>query len=178
MLSRILGVLKLDANTFEEIEHDQGATGQAALVVVIVALLGGVGNAVVNAISSGGFLNALLGFVGTLVVVLVGWVIWSGVIYLVGTNLFGGTADMGEMLRVVGFAYAPQALSIIPCIGWLIGTIWTIAALVVAVKQGLDIDTGKTIGTILIGWVVSVALYCCLFLVGGPFGGLTGGLLQ
>jgi hypothetical protein len=177
MLSRIIGVLKLDANTFEEIEHDQGATGQAAIVVLIVALLGGVGSALFNAVSSGEFLSAVLGFFGTLVVVLVGWVIWSGVIYLVGTNLFGGTADMGEMLRVVGFSYAPQALSIIPCIGSLIGMIWTIAALYVAVKQGLDIDGGKAIATILIGWVISFALYCCLFsFVGGAFGGLAGGV--
>jgi hypothetical protein len=175
MLSRILGVFKLDANTFEEIEHDQGATGQAALVVVIVALLGGLGNAAFTGFSSGDFFSGVLAFFGTLIIVLVGWIIWSGVIYLVGTRLFGGTADLGEMLRVVGFSYAPQVLSIIPCIGWFLGMIWTIAALYVAVKQGLDIDGGKAIGTILIGWVVSLVLYCCLWpIFSGFFGGLTG----
>ena len=81
-----------------------------------------------------------------------------------------GKADLGEMLRVVGFSYAPQALSIIPCIGWLLGMIWTIAALYVAVKQGLDIDGGKAIATILIGWVVVIALFCGLGLL---FGGVS-----
>ena len=175
MLSRVLGVFRLDANTFEEIEHDQGATGQAALVVVIVALLGGLGSAALSAVVAGDFISGVLGFFATLIAVLVSWIIWSGVIYLVGTSLFGGKADLGEMLRVVGFAYAPQALSIVPCIGWFLGIIWTIAALYVAVKQGLDIDGGKAIGTILIGWVISLALYCCLWpIFGGFLGGLTG----
>ncbi len=31
MFNRIIGVFKLDVNTFEEIEHDEGATVQAAI---------------------------------------------------------------------------------------------------------------------------------------------------
>ena len=44
MIDRILGVFKLDADTFEQIEHDQSATTQAALVVLVVALAGIIGN--------------------------------------------------------------------------------------------------------------------------------------
>jgi hypothetical protein len=45
MLQRIMGVFMLNADTFEEIEHDQSATGQAAIVVTIVALLSAIGAA-------------------------------------------------------------------------------------------------------------------------------------
>ncbi len=40
MINRIIGVLKLDSATFEEIEHDQTATTQAAMVVLAVAIMG------------------------------------------------------------------------------------------------------------------------------------------
>ena len=44
MFQRMVGVLKLDVNTYEEIEHDQNETGQAALIVLIVAIVSGIGN--------------------------------------------------------------------------------------------------------------------------------------
>ena len=45
MLQRILGVFKLDKATFAEIEADQTATTQAALVVILVAVVAGIGAA-------------------------------------------------------------------------------------------------------------------------------------
>jgi hypothetical protein len=171
MLERIIGVFKLDSGTFEEIEHDQGATGQAAIVVIVVALLGAIGSGIYGSFS-GGFLGS---FFSALIAVVIGWVLWSGVIYIVGTTIFGGKADLGEMLRVVGFAFAPQALGIIPCLGALIGAIWSLAALYVAVKQGLDIDGGKAIGTILIGFVLYLVVYCGLAaILGGGMAAISG----
>ena len=43
LMDRIIGVFKLDIATFEEIEADQTATGQAALVVLVIALISGLG---------------------------------------------------------------------------------------------------------------------------------------
>ena len=178
MLPRIIGVFKLDANTFEEIEHDQGATGQAAIIVVIVALVSAIGSGIgasLNPELGGTFLsNSLVTFIGTLI----GWVLWSGITYLVGTSVFGGEADMGEMLRVIGFAFAPQLLGIIPFIGACIGGIWSLVAGFIAVRQGLDLTTGKAIATILIGFIVYAALLCGLLSVVGGLGALTGAMSQ
>ena len=33
--ARLIGAAKLDAATYEEVEHDKGATGQAAAVVIL-----------------------------------------------------------------------------------------------------------------------------------------------
>ncbi len=171
MLERVIGVFKLDVNVFEEIEHDQGATGQAATVVAIVALLAALGSGIGSSFGGGNF---FLSFISTLIWTFVGWVIWSALTYFVGTSLFGGVADMGEMLRVIGFAYAPQILSIIPCIGGLVGAIWSLIAGFVAVRQGLDLDNTKAFLTIVVGFVVYIvgAVIVGLFIggVGALFG--------
>jgi hypothetical protein len=150
-IRRIIGVFKLDPRTFEEVEHDRGATGQAALVVSIVALLTATGNSALSAISGSGFLET---FILTLLWTFVGWFVWSAITYFIGVNLFAGRADLGEMLRVIGFASAPLSLGIIPCIGGIAGALWTAAAAYVAIRAGLDLDSGRAFLTMVIGFIV------------------------
>jgi hypothetical protein len=155
MFENIIGVFKLDIPTFERIEKDTTQTGPAALIVIVVALLSGLGNGFFNTFSDRPFFN---GFIGALIAVLLGWLLWSFLTWFVGTRLFNGQADLGEMLRVIGYAYVPQVLSIIPCVGGIIGLIWTIAAGFVAIRQGLDLDNTKTLLTIGIGLLAYLAL--------------------
>ncbi|MEW5986067.1 MAG: YIP1 family protein [Chloroflexota bacterium] len=174
MIDRMMGVFKLDAKTFEDIEADQGATGQAAVIVLVVALLGGIGAGGFNAIMGEGdtFLTA---FLFTVLSTVIGWVLWSVVTYFVGTALFGGQSSMGEMLRVIGFAYTPQLLRVIPCLGAIIGGLWTLAAGFVAVRQGLDLDNTKAFLTIVVGFIAYVALSVVLGGVTAGIGAVLGG---
>jgi len=172
MIQRILGVFKLNVATFEEIEHDQGATGEAALVVLLVAILSGLGNGIGSSVG-GSFFK---GFITAAVGALLGWVIWSVVSWFVGTKFFGGQADLGEMLRVIGYAYSPQILGIIPCIGGIVGMIWSLIAGFVAIRQGLDLDNTKTFFTVVVGFILYVAVLFILGLILGGFGALLGGL--
>ena len=103
-----------------------------------------------------------------------GWLLWSLVSWLVGTTIFGGKADWGEMLRVIGFAYSPQILGIIPCIGGIAGAIWSLIAGFVAIRQGLDLDNLKAFLTIVIGFIVYIILYAILGVVLGGLGALLG----
>lgn len=152
LVERVIGVLKLDVPTFEEIEHDQTATGQAAIVVVAVAVLAGIGAGLAGTtgFSIGGLIAAILSQ-------LFGWVVWAAVVYFVGTRFFGGTADLGEMLRVIGFAQAPNALGVlafIPVLGPIaafVGSIWALITGVIGVRQGLDVSTGTAIIVMIIG---------------------------
>jgi hypothetical protein len=148
MLARIIGVFKLDSKTFEEIEHNVSLTLPAALIVVLVSLVMGLGVGASNAIFSRSFGG---GFIRTLIGGIIGWLIWSVVTWLVGTKLFKGQANLGEMLRVIGFALLPLLFTIIPCIGMVIGIIWAIAAGFIAVRQGLDLDNTKTFFTVVLG---------------------------
>lgn len=197
MLERIMGVFKLNPATFQEIEKDQNATTQAAIVVLLVGLLTGIGAAVAASVFNTALPAALEGlssqvgesfdlslvprlspvgaFINGLVGALLGWVVWSALTFFVGTRLFGGEADMGEMLRVIGFAQAPRLLSVfsfIPCLGGIIsfaGAIWSLVAAFIGIREGLDLDTNKTLLTILVAFLGSLLIS---FLVGLVMGGI------
>jgi hypothetical protein len=173
MIDRIIRVFKLDREVFAEVEHDASATSQAAIVIAIVAALSTVGSILqmlFSAVRGGGaraFGAALLGIVVTFIMAFVSWAIWSFVTYIVGTQLFKGEATFQEMLRVIGFASAPRMLSIIPCIGGIVGAIWSLIASYFAIKEGLDLDDTGTIVTILIGWLITVIVGFLVGLVTG-----------
>ncbi len=107
---------------------------------------------------------AFSGFVG----VFIAWLLWSGLTYLIGVNVFGGQATMGEMMRVIGFAHAPQVLSVfsfIPCLGALIslaGAVWSLVCGYIGIRQGLDLDNGKTILTVVISWLIALVVNICV----------------
>ncbi|MBI4495145.1 MAG: YIP1 family protein [Chloroflexi bacterium] len=154
---------RLEADLYEEVEADTSATTQAFLVVVIVAIASGLG--LLLAGRGGG------GLVGGVVTAILGWLAWSFVTYFIGTRAFGGTATWGELLRTIGFAQSPGVLLVlrfIPVLGGLIGFavfIWMLAAGVIAVRQALDVDTGKAVITVIIGWLAYVVVVAVLGLL-------------
>lgn len=160
---RMLGAATLSVPVYEEVEHDRTATRQAAGAVAIVAVAGAIGS-----FSLGG-----AGIVGAVLSAFVGWYIWSAVTLFVGTQVFRGTADMGEMLRTIGFAQAPGVLyvaGIVPLLGGLVQLfvgIWMLVCAVVAIRQALDFTTGKAIATAMIGWVPYVVIRGLVALISG-----------
>lgn len=168
---RMIGAAKLDPVIYEEVEADSGAIGQAVGVVVLSSLAAGVG-----AMLYVGFLKGLL--LGT-VAALIGWFVWAFLTWIIGTKLLPEAqteADMGQLLRTIGFAAAPGILrvfGIIPVLGGLIVLIcnvWMLVAMVVAVRQALDYkSTWRAVGVCLIGWVALIVIQVVLFsLVGAP----------
>ena len=155
----MLGAARLDISTYEEVEADKTATGQAAGVVALVA--------VAQAIGAAG--EGTLGIVAGLGGAMFGWLIWAGITYLIGAKLFGGTATWGELLRTLGFAQAPgvlYVLGIIPLLGGLVRialAIWILIAGIIAIRQALDFSTGKAILTAVLGWL---AVFIPLFILG------------
>lgn len=159
---RMLRASRLDVNLYEEVEADESATGQAATVVVIVAIASAIGAALSAAfqVNAAGVVGAVIGgVIGAIISALVGWVVWAYLTYWIGTAFFGGTATPGEMLRTIGFAQSPAVLRIftfIPIIGGLINLVlffWLLIAGIIAVRQALDISTGKAVLTAIIGWI-------------------------
>ena len=158
LVDRMKGAAMLDIPTYEEVEADTTATGQAATVVAIGAVAQAIG-----ALGAGG-----PGFIGTLIAALLGWLIWAGVTYLIGDKLLGGTATWGELLRTLGFAQAPAVLGvlgIIPVLGWLVKLavmFWILIAGIIAIRQALDFSTGKAVLTAVLGWLAIVILMTIL----------------
>jgi hypothetical protein len=164
---RVVGAMKLNAGTFQEVEHDPTAMGQAMGVIVLAAVASGVG-----AIWFTGISGLVLGVLQALV----GYLIWAAVVWLVGTKVMPEPttkADFPETFRVLGFAAAPGLLSIIgviPILGWflavligLVVLIWTIAAMVIAVREVLDYSsTGKAAIVVIIGAICYLVIRAIL----------------
>jgi hypothetical protein len=153
------GAAMLDVATYEEVEHDEKATGQAAIVVIIVAVCSAIG-----AVWRGG-----PSIIVAPISAILGWLLWAAVTHIIGGKLLGGTATWGELLRTLGFAQAPGVLmifGIIPLLGGvvrLVVALWLLVAGVVAIRQALDFSTGKAIATAILGWCAVAAL---MFLTG------------
>ena len=175
MINRIIGVLRLDVATYEEIEADQSATGQAAIVVAVVAIVGGLIGGGISAALGGSFFGT---FLNQLLSAFIGWFVWSFATYFIGTNFFEGQADMGEMLRVLGFAQAPGILGIIPVCGSFVGWIWTLACTFIAIRQGLDLDNQKAALTAIIAFVAVVIVSFVIGAILGLFGLAAGAGLE
>jgi len=154
---RVVGAMKLDANAFEDVERDSTAIGQAVGVIVLAAVAAGIGNI---------YWGGLSGIVTGALMSILSFLIWSLIVWLVGTKLMPEPttkADFPETFRVLGFAAAPglaSVITIIPLLGWLLMFLiwlWQIAAMVVAVRTVLDYSTtGKAIVVVLIGFVVNL----------------------
>jgi hypothetical protein len=162
MFNRLIGIFKLDKTVFDEIEHDPHATLQAAAVVATVSLLSSLGSGVYASIRSHSFFT---GFLVTLVWYFFGWVLWALISHFVGTAIFGGKGSLKGMLRLVGFAYLPQALGVIACFGGIAGWVWSLLAGFVAVRQGLELDNLKAALTIAIGFIPFIIGYGFFYLI-------------
>jgi hypothetical protein len=166
---RMVGAMQGNAATFEEIEHDQSAMGQAVTVIIIAGVAALIGNIFRAGITAGMF---------ALIASLVVYAIWAVIVTLVGTKLMPEPqtrADFAETFRTIAFAASPgvfNVLAIIPFLGVLISfaiSLWSLVIMVIAVKVVLDYSNyGRAIIVVIIGWVVSWIVY---FLIMIPYMG-------
>lgn len=160
---RMAGAMKADVKTFQEIEADPTAMGQAITVIV----LAGVAALIGNIFRQGVFLGVM-----HLVLSLVGTALWALLVVLIGTKLMPEPttkADFSEAFRVIGFTAAPglfNVLAIVPYLGPLVSLViglWMLVIGVIAVREVLDYtSTGRAIIVCLIAmavvWVVTIAI--------------------
>lgn len=165
MLSRVVRAARLDVSLYNEVEADTKLNREALLVVILVTILSAVGSFVGSLLLRLDIVSVFLGLVWALIWGVAGYYVWAYLTWFIGTRLFKGTAEPGELLRTLGYAYGPRALgflAIIPCVGGLaalVGAIWSLVCGVVAVREALDTTTGNAVITVVIGWLV-------LFVVG------------
>ena len=168
---RMIGAAKLNVKIYEEVEADSNATRQAMGVVLLSSLAAGVGSAALGT-----------GVIASVVAALLSWVIWAFLTYFVGTRLLPEPqthADMGQMMRTLGFAQSPGVLRIlggVPGIGPIllaIVSVWMLVAMVIAVRQALDYtSTWRAAGVCIVAWVaVIVPAVVLLGLMGAVAGG-------
>ena len=167
---RLIGAAKLDIKIYEEVEADKGAMNQAMGVVILSSLAAGLG-----VIGKAGFVGLLMGAF----MALIGWFVWAYLTYVIGTKILPEPqtkADLGELLRTIGFSSSPgliRVLGIIPGLSFLVYSvagIWMLVAMVVAVRQALDYhSTWRAVGVCIIGWIIQGLTMVLFFSI---FGGV------
>jgi hypothetical protein len=161
---RLIGSLKLDATVYEEVEHRPEALPQSVLVVA----LGGVaeGLAFIRLLGVGGIVSGIVsGFLG--------WLVATAIIWALGVRLLGHTSSFQELLRTLGFASAPRLLLVIGLVPLgplypllrLGVTVLTVIAFVIAVRQALDVTTGRSVFVCVLA-ILATAVVAVL--LGGP----------
>ena len=157
--ARMIGAMKADVPTFEEIERDPSAMGQAITVIAVAGAAALVGNIFRAGVSQG---------IIAVILSLIGYAIWAVLVTVIGTKLMpepSTKADFAETFRTIAFAASPgvfNVLAIIPFLGPLIlfmVNIWSLVIMVIAVRTVLDYSsTGRAIIVVLIGFVVNLII--------------------
>ena len=166
--NRIIRAAMLDSNLYEEVEADKSAQGQAMGIVTLASIAAGIG-----LYKTGGFSGILTGTVASLI----GWYVWAYLTYFIGTKFLPEPqteADLGELLRTIGFASSPGLLRVfyfIPGVGvpiYLISSLWMLVAMIIAVRQALDYNsTLRAIGVCVIGYIFQIFVLVLIFSIFG-----------
>lgn len=170
-IMRLIGAMALDPVTYEEVEADRSATGQAMLVVVLSSVGAGVG-----AYGLGNGSLRTMVFISALS--LIAWASWALLTYQIGVRLLpepDTRSDVGELLRTIGFSAAPGMLRIFGVVpgaaipAFTVTAVWMLVAMVVAVRQALDYkSTARAVAVCVIGWALALAIAVGIGLVFGP----------
>lgn len=156
-----MGALALDPVTFEDVEADQHAGGQAAIVVLLACTGGGLA-----AIGSASI--TLPTFIAGMAMTLGAWLVWALLITTIGTLLFPEPqtrSRYGELLRTMGFAAAPGlilgfgAMSSAAPFAFAVASIWMMAATVLAVRQALDYRSlSRAVMVCVVAWLLTFGI--------------------
>jgi hypothetical protein len=158
---RIIGALTFRRGIYAEVEADKTFTATAWILVLIFALLNQVGS-----YASQNIFDWLVGAGIGVLTAIAGFVISAAVINWVGRGIYSSDVTFNELVRTMGLASIWTAVGFLgviaafskalSCIlGPVIVISWValVVAWFVAVHEALDLTWGKTILTVIIGFI-------------------------
>jgi len=161
-------LIRLDLTVFDDVKDNAAATAPALAVVVAASLLAGLGSwlwwifeidfpagadeknfevFLKTFILGGIFMTAL-------------WVLWVYISAMILSRVFRASADMNQLIRTMGLAFAPMAISFLVVIGMLavpLGAFAVAATLLltnVAIQATTDAEPQQVIVSNLAGFLV------------------------
>jgi hypothetical protein len=160
---------------YAEIARDPAGTRQAAWVTAAVAAAAAVSTALATSWYPGAVLGAILA-------ALLHWLLWSGLVYVIGTYVFRRQGSLEQLARGLGYAQTPQLLAtfgFLPIVGaWAVvaSRLLTMSAghHVIAETFGLSrrqtmpivlVSAGLTLaaGALVRAWLGDVSLLTAIF---------------
>lgn len=159
-LHTIALALRLQPEVFRAVQTDPAGIWVALAVVAMAGFSEATGQSVflfLNHIRPSRFGLALAIAAGSH---FLGYLLWTLTISLAGSALFGQEQSLLAVASAVGLAYAPQIFSffvLTPYMGNLFGVIlslWSMAAVIVAVRVGLQLETWQAVVLAVTGWAL------------------------
>jgi hypothetical protein len=150
--------LALDGNFYENALNTPKNQRIAQTIVLLAAVSHALGSGLILLINRATLQILALSLLMNALSVVAGYYFWTFTIWKIGQWLKRHSLTYGDLLIPIGFAYAPQALNfltLIPLLGRpieLIFAVWSLLAVIVAVRQGLDIQTRWAAAICLVGW--------------------------
>ena len=173
-LLRLAGAATLDPRTYEDVEADQMATLQALAVILLASFAAGIGASGWR--SEVASVLTVSAFAAT--IALVAWICWALVTFEIGSRLFPESqtrADVGQLLRTLGFSAAPGLFLVFGAFPGLTTPVfvltaaWLLAAMVIALRQALDYTSLlRAVGVCSLGWLLTLAFILVFGLLSGP----------
>lgn len=151
--------LRLESHLYENVLNTRSNRRIALTIVILASLSHMLGSGVVLLINRTPLVSFLLALVLDGLSVIAGYYLWTFLVLKIGQWLKPIDPTYQELLSPIGFAYAPQIfnfLSLIPLLGRMINfllSIWSLLAVIVAIRQGLDLRTRSAALICLIGWL-------------------------
>lgn len=152
--------MRLNPTVFTEIQQIRGGLGVALLIVTLAGLSEALGQSVilfVNRLRPRRFILALMITAASHVL---GYLVWTVTVWLVGVYVFGQQVSIIAIACVVGVAYAPQTLAffeLTPFLGnpfSIILSLWSMVAIIMAVRVGLNLSLWQALLASGLGWVI------------------------
>jgi glucan phosphoethanolaminetransferase (alkaline phosphatase superfamily) len=145
----IRDALTLNGQFYEDAQNTPKTQGLALSIVLLAALSRAIGSVVILLLTRTTFLAAVLALLVDIASVIISYYVWTFTIWGIGRWMKTDAPSYQALLGPIGFAYAPQVLNfltVVPLLGRAIELIlsgWTLLAVIVAVRQGLDISTRR-----------------------------------
>jgi len=162
LVERIISAFLFRRPVYGEVEKDPSFTSTAWLLVAVIGFLNQLG-----LYASQGFVGGIIGALVGTAFLLVGFGAAAFVIAWVGRAVFAADVTWDELIRTLGLAYVWNIVGVIgavagfiPFLGCvlapalLIGALMGLISWLVAAKEALDLDWGRTILAVILGWIV------------------------
>lgn len=139
--------LTLNSQLYQNAQSNLRTRRCALAIVILAALSRASGTAVILLLDRETLPTFLLVLFLNILSVAIGYYFWTFTIWKIGQWLKSNPPSYRKLLHPIGFAYAPQFLNfltLLPLLGRpieLVLAVWTLLAVIVAVRQALSIST-------------------------------------